>query len=567
MTTVPVNDPSENLVLGGMGGRVPSLLDATCEDFVYDMAAISPTLATQIGIDGYDGELQDFSPEYWDALADRMRDLVADVDALNDSTDQSDDEDDFDEVDHLTAAILRDRMSTQLEFHHRGEQLRSLNNIDSPIQTIRDSFALMPKVTEEDFDHIASRMSKIPAALEGYRESLAEAASTGDIASHRQIDAVISQCEMLGDDNSQLDTLGLSPDSEVVAEAKTAFLRMADWLSTELSPKASHEDGVGRDRYEMFAEFFLGREVDFDAGYAWAQEELRKTVEEQQKVAEELYGSDIDVTSAYRRLNQDERYMVHGTDALLEWMGGVNEQVMRELGASEIHIPEELHVPECGIDRAGSGGIFYTPPTDDMIRPGTMWWSVPEGQETFHTWQELATVFHEGVPGHHLQMGYAMLNRSELNMWRRSVCWNAAHGEGWALYAEHLMDSCGYFDDPGYRMGLLDSKRLRLARVMVDIGVHLRKTTPEGSGTWDAQYAKAFLRDNTAMPEANLTFELDRYMGWPGQAPSYALGYRDWVHLREQALAQGMTPVQFHTKALKLGSMPMDMLTHEVLNH
>ena len=565
MTTVGVNEP--NFVLGGMGGRQPSLLDATCEDFVYDMAEIEPTLATQIGIDGHDGELQGFSPAYWDAVADRMRDLIADVDALNDSTDQSDDEDDFDEVDNLTAAILRDRMSSKLEFHHRGEFLRSLNNIDSPIQTIRDSFALMPKVTEEDFDHIASRLSLVPRALEGYRESLSEAAANGNIASHRQIDAVINQCETLGDDDSQLNYLGLSPDSNVVTDAKEAFLRMADWLSTELSPKASHEDAVGRDRYELFAEFFLGREVDFDAGYEWAAEQLTLTVEEQQKIARELYGSDTTVAGAYRRLNQDDRYLLHGTDALLEWMSGVNEHVMRELSGGEIDVPDGLHVPECGIDRAGSGGIFYTPPSDDMIRPGTMWWSVPEGQETFHTWQELATVFHEGVPGHHLQIGSALLNRSELNLWRRSVCWNAAHGEGWALYAEHLMENCGFFDDPGYRMGLLDSRRLRLARVMVDIGVHLQKTTPEGSGTWDAQYAKAFLRDNSAMPEANLTFELDRYMGWPGQAPSYALGYRDWVHLREQALGRGMAPSEFHTKALKLGSMPMDMLTHEVLNH
>ena len=225
--------------------REPSLLDATCEDFVYDLAAISPTLATQIGIDGHDGELQDFSPEYWDRVADRMRDLIADVDALNDSTDDSDDEDDFDDVDNLTAAILRDRLCMKLELHHRGELLRQLNNIASPIQEIRDSFALMPRVTEQDFDAIASRMSRIPAALAGYRESLAEAASAGDVASHRQIDTVINQCEALGESDSQLDELGLPPESKIVEEAKAAFTQMADWLSTELGPKSPHDDAVG----------------------------------------------------------------------------------------------------------------------------------------------------------------------------------------------------------------------------------------------------------------------------------------------------------------------------------
>ena len=538
--------------------REPSLLDATCEDFVYDLAAISPTLATQIGIDGHDGELQDFSPEYWDRVADRMRDLIADVDALNDSTDESDDEDDFDDVDNLTAAILRDRLCMKLELHHRGELLRQLNNIASPIQEIRDSFALMPRVTEQDFDAIASRMSRIPAALAGYRESLAEAASAGDVASHRQIDAVINQCEALGESESQLDELGLPPESKIVEEAKAAFTQMADWLSTELGPKSPHDDAVGRERYELFAEFFHGRNVDLDEGYAWAQEELKRTVDKQKQIARKLYDDDS-VAAAYRHLNQDERYTIHGTDNLLAWMNSVNEDV-----ANVFPIPEGMPPVECAIDRAGSGGIFYTPPSDDMIRPGTMWWSVPEGQETFHTWQELTTVFHEGIPGHHLQHAYALLNRGELNFWRRSVCWNSAHGEGWALYAEHLMD--GYREDLGYRMGLLDSMRLRLARVMVDIGVHLKKTTPEGTGVWDAQYAKAFLRDNTAMAEANLAFELDRYMGWPGQAPSYALGFKDWIDLRDQALSRGMTQDEFHTKALSLGSMPMDILAHAILH-
>lgn len=547
--------------------REPSLLDATCEDFVYDLAAISPTLATEIGLDGHDGELQDFSPEYFDTLADRIRDLVADVEALNDSTDASDDEDDFDDVDSLTAAILRDQMAYQLELHHRGEFLRNLNIIDSPVQTIRDSFALMPKTTEEDFDNIAARLSKVPAALHGYAESLAEAAATGDVASHRQIDGVINQCEALTEDGSLLEQLGVPPEATVVQEAKDAFSEFADWLSTELSPQSSHEDGVGRERYELYSALFLGRDIDLDEAYDWARDALAETVAQQVSLARSLYGPDITVLGAYRQLNEDPNYQLHGTDALMEWMNSINERVSAELDGKELTVPSDLRTVECAIDRVGSGGIFYTPPSDDLLRPGTMWWSVPAGQEVFHTWQELTTIFHEGIPGHHLQMGTALTQRVTLNLWRRSVCWNSGHGEGWALYAEHLMAEHGYFDDPGYRMGLLDSRRLRLARVMVDIGVHLKKATPDGAGMWDAQYAKAFLRDNCAMMEANLTFELDRYMGWPGQAPSYAIGYRDWLTLRDKALAQGMTLRGFHDKALRLGSMPMDMLANEVLNH
>ena len=548
-----------------MSERAPSLLDATCEDFVYDLAELSPTLATELGIPGHDDRLQDFSPQHWNDIADRIRDLIADVDALHDGTDASDDEDDFDEVDYVTGEILRDRMVVELDLHHRGENLRMLNNVTSPVQIIRNALTVMPKETEEDLQNLAERMLCVRRSLAGYRESLAEAAGQGDVASQRQIDAVISQCEALAEDGSLLESLGLEFDSEPVAQAKDAFAEMADWLSTELAPLAPHGDSVGRDRYELFSQYFLGREIDLDEAYSWSLEALAQIVEKQQKVAHELFGPDCTARGAYRRLDEDPHYTLTDNDLLVEWMQKVSDQMIERLDGEMFTLPEEVKDLDCRVDAAGTGGMMYTAPSEDLVRPGILWWSVPQGQEGFHAWHELARICHEGVPGHHVQQGIAMTQRSTLNLWRRTLNWNAAHGEGWAVYAETLMEDLGYFDDPGYRMGLLDSLRMRLARVAVDIGVHLNKKTPDGTGQWDASYAKAFLRDNTAMNEQNLGFELDRYMGWPGQATSYALGYRDWMDLREKAREKGMTLREFHDKALRLGSMPMDILAREVL--
>src|SRR5699024_4128229 len=115
------------------------------------------------------------------------------------------------------------------------------------------------------------------------------------------------------------------------------------------------------------------------------------------------------------------------------------------------------------------GGIYYTGPSEDFTRPGRMWWSVPEGEETFTTWQQKTTVFHEGVPGHHLQVATAVLNADQLNAWRRNWLWVSGHGEGWALYAEELMRELGYFDDPGDYLGMLDAQRMRAARMVFDI--------------------------------------------------------------------------------------------------
>ena len=545
--------------------REPSLLDASCDNFLADLAKLSPTDATEWGIEGYEGDLQDFSPDYFTAVADRTREMVADLDALDDSTDESDDDDDFDDVDYVTAAVLRDRLCLELDLHHHGEDIRNLNNIASPVQTIRDTLLLMPHDTAEQKDAIRSRLSKVEAALQGYRESLVEAANQGMVPPTRQINEVIGQCNALADASSMLDELGLEEVNAEVESAKTAFDDFSGWLSAELQPSSSNEDAVGRERYARFSKLFVGDSVDLDEAYEWGLHRLQEIHAEQLKLAEELYGPGTALRTAVRKLNADERYQLHGTDALVEWMQGVADKVISNLNGTYFDIPEQIQTIECKIDPAGTGGIFYTQPTEDFSRPGRMWWSVPAGQEIFHTWQELTTVHHEGAPGHHLQIGLALMEPN-LNSWRRNACWNSGHGEGWALYAEALMAELGYMDDPGYRMGLLDSQRLRAARVVVDIGLHLGKKMPDGSGIWDKAHMKSFMRENTAMDDANLAFEVNRYLGWPGQAPSYAIGERLWHKTRDDAVAQGMTPREFHSEALALGSIPMSILRETILD-
>ena len=196
-----------------------------------------------------------------------------------------------------------------------------------------------------------------------------------------------------------------------------------------------------------------------------------------------------------------------------------------------------------------------------------MWWSVPDGVNEFTTWRELTTVYHEGAPGHHLQHALALAN-PELNQWRRHGLWVSGHGEGWALYAERLMDEFGYLTDAGDRFGMLDSQRLRATRVVVDLGVHLGKPAFEqyGGGVWDYDKAWALLQDNVNMDEASLRFELNRYMGWPGQAISYKVGQRLWEQIRAEASAQASARGEefslrdFHSRALKLGSVPLSVL-------
>ena len=340
--------------------RQPSLLDASCDNFVHDLAQLTPTDATAWGIPGFDGELEDFSPEYYSAVADRTREMLADLDALDDTTDESDDDDDFDEVDYVTAEVLRDRLCLDLDLHHAGEDIRCLNNIASPVQTIRDTLMLMPRDTPEQIDALRSRLSKVPASLSGYKDSLIEAASRGMVAPQRQISDVFVQSERLADAGSMLEDLGLDADSAEVTNAKQAFGEFADWLSNELQPQAPSKDAVGRDRYERFSKLFVGESVDLDEAYEWGLDQVRSIRAEQEKIARQLYGADVTVRAAMRKLNEEERYQLHGTDALVEWMQSTADRVIKDLDGSAFDIPEEVREIECCIDPAGTGGIFYT---------------------------------------------------------------------------------------------------------------------------------------------------------------------------------------------------------------
>jgi uncharacterized protein (DUF885 family) len=135
------------------------------------------------------------------------------------------------------------------------------------------------------------------------------------------------------------------------------------------------------------------------------------------------------------------------------------------------------------------------------------------------------------------------------------------------------MDELGFLADPGDRFGMLDSQRLRAARVCVDIGVHCRLRAPEslGGGVWDREKAWQFLTENVAMERSFLDFELKRYLGWPGQAPSYSVGQRIWQDLRlavraqEEAADREFSLRDFHSQALALGSVGLSTLQKALL--
>ncbi len=547
--------------------RIPSAIDAVAEAHVDGSLALSPSLALYLGLDGATG-FDDYSPA---GLAAKNDLTVATLARLAEAERTADFVDD---VDLVTLDAMRERLGVDRERYEAGLDHSSLNVIASPLQEIRDAFDLLPTETSENWATVDTTLAAVPNSLAGYQESLRLAQSRGQVAARVQIEKVAQQAEDLSQPGSSFDTLvegataapgdlrrRLSTHAEA---ARESFAQLAEFLRAELLPGAPENEACGREAYALHSRSFLGASVDFDETYAWGLEELARIDAEQRAVAATI-NPDADLFEVMDQLNKDPQRTLHGTQALRDWMQEVADEAISELGRSHFDIPEPVRTIECMIAPSTTGGIYYTGPTDDFSRPGRMWWSVPEGVTEFATWQEKTTVYHEGVPGHHLQVGQATYVSDTLNRWRRLMCWVSGHGEGWALYAERLMADLGYLDDPADYLGMLDSQRLRAARVVLDIGFHLGLEAPEslGGGIWNREKAWQFLTDNVAMDRSFLAFELDRYLGWPGQAPSYKIGQRLWEQFRDEAKAEQGTDFDlkaFHTKALGLGSVGLDTL-------
>ncbi|GAB3563574.1 DUF885 domain-containing protein [Arthrobacter alkaliphilus] len=552
--------------------RVPTPIDAVADAFTDTLLALNPTLATTLGLPGHETEYQDFSPAGAAAFAQAARDTLDELAALEPS----------DASDVITLDAMRERLGLALEIHESGWDAADLNNIESPAQTIRAIFDLMPTDTAEHWEHIAGRAANVAEAIDGYIVSLRSARDAGKVSAVRQVKIVIEQASKYaaGDGFFAKLAAGATVDGQPLpaelqekldagaAVARSAYLRLAAFLEAELLPFAPEKDAVGRERYALASRLFLGATVDLEETYAWGVQELDRLIAEQERVAEQIKpGASIEEAKAI--LDNDPARQIKGTDALRAWMQELSDRAVSELADVHFDIPDVMKTLECRIAPTDEGGIYYTGPSDDFSRPGRMWWSVPAGEDTFTTWAETTTVFHEGVPGHHLQVATAVYRRELLNNWRRNVCWVSGHGEGWALYAEKLMLELGYLKDPGDHMGMLDMQRMRAARVVFDIGVHLELEVPErwGSGTWTSEKGFEFLRANLPISAGQLQFEFTRYLGWPGQAPSYKVGQRLWEEIRaELERRDGFDLKAFHTEALNIGSVGLDTLRRALLS-
>ena len=557
---------------------------AVADRYVRALAELDPMVATSLGLRPGEDRLPDLSPagqEALDTLASASLAELAIVEAstVEDCTEPADDE-------RRCSRLLRERLEAGLAMSAQGEHLRAVSNIFGPPHRVRGTFLDMPAATADDWAVIARRMARVASAFAQYRTSLEEGASRGLLAGPRVVRTAAAQMrewtEAAGGKGWFADfaagasvppTLRAELD-RAAASANEATAELARWLGDAyLARVQDAPDGVGEDRYRVCARRWTGANLDPHEAYAWGWDQFTDLQRQMSAEAQRVIAG-ASAQEAMEHL-EESGPAVDGVEEIRAWLQDMMDGAIADLDGTHFDLAPPLRNVEARIAPSGSAAApYYTAPSQDFSRPGRTW--LPTfGKTRFPLWSLISTWYHEGVPGHHLQLAQWRFVSADLSMYQTTVGGVSACSEGWALYAERLMDELGYLTTPGARLGYLDGQNLRAMRVIVDIGMHLGLEVPADSPigpgeTWTPDLALEFFAAHSGSSKEFQASEIIRYLSGPGQAISYKLGERAWLAGRDAARAAhaaagaGDDLKAWHMAALSLGSLGLDDLTDEL---
>ncbi|MEY7978433.1 DUF885 domain-containing protein [Streptomyces pilosus] len=544
--------------------------------YVDELIALDPITGTFLGVKESSSRLPDLSPAGQEALAGLGRATLARLDEAERLPGADSD------IERRCARLLRERLTAELAVHEAGEGLRSVGNLGTVAQAVREVFTVTPAETEEDWAAIAERLRAVPAALAGYRESLALGLERKLYASPRPARTFVGQLTEWADTGEGRgwfeDFAAAGPDAlraeldEGARAATAAVVELRDWMRDVYAPAIEGApDAVGRERYARWSRYYNGTDLDLDEAYAYGWSEYHRLLGEMRKEAEKVLPGAATPWVALAHLDEHGRH-IEGVDEVREWLQGVMDRAIEALDGTHFDLAERVRRVESRIAPAGSAAApYYTPPSEDFSRPGCTWLPTM-GLTRFPVYDLVSTWYHEGVPGHHLQLAQWVHVAEDLSRYQASVGLVSANAEGWALYAERLMDELGFLADAEERLGYLDAQMMRATRVIVDIGMHLELEIPADSPfhpgeRWTPELAQEFFGAHSSRPADFVESELTRYLTIPGQAIGYKLGERAWLLGRERACERhgdAFDLKAWHMAALSQGSLGLDDLVDEL---
>ncbi|MGW4223084.1 DUF885 domain-containing protein [Streptomyces bauhiniae] len=546
------------------------------DNYVDDLIALDPVTGTYLGVRESSSRLPDYSPAGQEALAALARTTLARLDEAERLPGADSD------AERRCGRLLRERLTAELAMHDAHEHLRAVGNMHTPGHSVRDIFSVTPQETEEDWAALAERLRAVPAAYEGYRASLALGLERGLYAAPRPTATFVEQLTEWADtgegrgwfeDFAAAGPEALRAELDDAARAATAsVVSLRDWMRDVYAPAvADAPNTVGRERYARGARYFNGTDLDLDEAYAYGWSEFHRLLGEMEKEAQKVLPGAETPWVALAHLDEHGRH-IEGVDEVREWLQGLMDRAIADLDGTHFELAERVRRVESRIaPPGGAAAPYYTGPSEDFSRPGRTWLPTM-GETRFPVYDLVSTWYHEGVPGHHLQIAQWAHVAENLSRYQATVGMVSANAEGWALYAERLMDELGYLTDAEERLGYLDAQMMRAVRVIIDIGMHLELEIPADSPfhpgeRWTPELAEEFFRAHSSRPADFVVSELTRYLTMPGQAIGYKLGERAWLLGRERARERhgdSFDPKAWHMAALSQGSLGLDDLVDEL---
>ncbi|MFD8632681.1 DUF885 domain-containing protein [Streptomyces sp. NPDC059533] len=557
-------------------GSTPKLPRQVADAYVDDLIALDPITGTYLGVVESSGKLPDFSPAGRAAVAELARTTLARLDAAEALPGADSD------AERRCGRLLRERLTAELAVHAADEDLCAVSNIHSPAHSVREVFTLTPSGTDEEWAAIAERLRAVPAALGGYRESLALGLERGLYGGPRATTTMIGQLTTWagqdGEEPAFFEDFASGGPEALRAEldgaagaATAALVELRDWMRDVYAPAVEGKpDTVGRERYARWSRYFNGTDLDLDEAYAYGWSEYHRLLAEMKAEAAKILPG-AGPWEALKHLDEHGTH-IEGVDEVQAWLQGLMDEAIENLDGTHFELAERVKRVESKIaPPGGAAAPYYTNPSEDFSRPGRTWLPTM-GQTRFPVYDLVSTWYHEGVPGHHLQLAQWTHVADQLSRYQAGVGLVSANAEGWALYAERLMDELGYLKDAEQRLGYLDCQMMRAARVIVDIGMHLGLEIPADSPfhpgeRWTVDLAQEFFGLHSGRPGDFVESEVTRYLSMPGQAIGYKLGERAWLLGRDNARAargESFDLKAWHMAALSQGSLGLDDLVDEL---
>lgn len=546
--------------------------------YVDAFITLDPISGTYLGVGASHSKLPDTSPAGQEAVAELARTTLARLDDAERVPGADSD------VERRCARLLRERLTAELAVHDADEGLRSVGNLHTIPHAVREIFTVTPMESAEDWAAIAERLRAVPAAYEGYRASLELGLERKLFAAPRTTDTFIGQLTEWagpadGSAEGWFDTFAaegpesLRAELDAAARAATAsVVALRDWMRDVYAPAIEGSpETVGRERYARWSRYFNGADLDLDEAYAYGWSEFHRLLGEMRAEAEKILPGAATPWVALAHLDEHGTH-IEGVEEVRVWLQELMDEAIGALDGTHFELAERVRKVESHIaPPGGAAAPYYTGPSEDFSRPGRTWLPTM-GDTRFPVYDLVSTWYHEGVPGHHLQLAQWAHVAESLSRYQATIGIVSANAEGWALYAERLMDELGFLTDAERRLGYLDAQMMRALRVIVDIGMHLELEIPADAPfhpgeRWTPDLAQEFYDAHCSRPTEYVASEMTRYLSIPGQAIGYKLGERAWLLGRENARRRhgdAFDAKAWHMAALSQGSLGLDDLVAEL---